>query len=307
MDYYVKKTRDLLLNRNVDGTSGFTTITQNIGKLQNKGFEFVINTQNTVGEFKWNTSFNLATNRNKITDLAGQILGTNDLNRALEGQPIGVFYGREFAGADPKNGDAIYYLDTKNADGTLNRTTTNDYNAAQLVVLGNPNPRWIGGITNNFSYKGIELSVMLQGVQGNKIYNGGGQYMSSSASNGYDNQTVDQLNAWKNPGDKTSVPELRLFAANGTNPSSRYLSDGSYLRVKTVTLGYTLPSTIVERYKLTRVRIYVTAQNLFTITKYKGWDPEVNADFQASNINQGVDFYSVPQSKTITGGINLGF
>jgi TonB-linked SusC/RagA family outer membrane protein len=306
-DYYFKSTRDLLLLKNVSGTSGFSSFFQNIGKLENKGFELVISSTNIDGAFRWTSSFNIATNQNKITDLGGQILGTNDLNRAIEGQPIGVFYGREFAGADPNNGDALYYLNTKNADGSLNKNTTNDFNAAQQTVLGNPNPKWYGGLTNNFSYKGFDLSIVLQGVQGNKIYNGGGQYMSSSASNGYDNQTVDQLNAWKKPGDKTDVPEWRLFFANGTNPSNRYLSDGSYLRVKTVTFGYNVPGHIAQRLKCEKIRLYVTAQNLFTFTAYKGWDPEVNADYQASNINQGVDFYSAPQFKTITGGINLSF
>jgi TonB-linked SusC/RagA family outer membrane protein len=307
IDYYQKKTNDLLLNVNVPGTTGFSTQTRNVGKLENKGIEVVLNTQNTVGVFQWSTSLNLAANRNKITDLNGQQLGTNDLNRAIEGQPIGVFYGREFAGADPANGNALYYLNTQNADGTTNHQTTDDYNAAQRVVLGNPNPKLIGGITNTFGFKGFELSILLQGVSGNKIYNGGGQYMSASASNGFDNQTVDQLRRWQKPGDITDVPEARLFGANGTNPSSRYVSDGSYLRVKTVTLGYSLPGNIISRLKMDRIRIYATAQNLFTFTSYKGWDPEVNADYQATNINQGVDFYSAPQPKTITFGINLGF
>ena len=306
-DYYFKATRDLLLLKNVSGTSGFSTFLQNIGNLENKGYELVISSQNLVGELKWTTSFNISTTQNKITNLGGQILGTNDLNRAIEGQPIGVFYGRQFAGADPANGDAVYALNTKKADGTLNKGTTNDFNAAQQIVLGNPNPKWYGGITNNLSYKGFELTVVLQGVQGNQIYNQGGQYMSSSASNGYDNQTTDQLNAWKNPGDKTNVPELRLFFANGVNPSNRYMSNGSYLRVKTVTFGYNLPKQVASRLKVDRVRVYVTGQNLFTFTPYKGWDPEVNADFQASNINQGVDFYSAPQPKTFTAGINLSF
>ncbi len=308
-DYYIKSTKDLLLFKNLPGTSGYQNFFQNIGALENKGFELVINSQNLVGELKWNTSFNIATNQNKVTNLGGQILGTNDLNRAIEGQPIGVFYGRQFAGADPNTGDALYVLNTKNPDGTINKGTVNDqnYNAAQQVVLGNPNPKWYGGITNNLSYQGIDLTVVFQGVQGNKIYNGGGQYMSASASNGFDNQTTDQLNAWKNIGDKTSVPELRMFQGNGVNPSNRYLSDGSYLRLKTITLGYSLPKPLANRLKVERIRIYVTAQNLFTFTSYKGWDPEVNADYQASNINQGVDFYSAPQPKTITAGLNLSF
>ncbi|HCW07793.1 MAG TPA: SusC/RagA family TonB-linked outer membrane protein [Cytophagales bacterium] len=306
-DYYLKSTHDLLLFKALPGTSGFSTYTQNIGSLENKGFELVINSQNLVGEFKWSTSLNIANTRNKVTNLGGQILGTNDLNRAMEGQPIGVFYGRQFAGADPNNGDAVYVLNTKNPDGSINKTTTNDFNAAQQVVLGNPNPRWYGGITNTFSYKGFDLSILFQGVQGNKIYNSGGQYMSASASNGFDNQTPDQLNAWKNPGDKTSVPELRMFFGNGVNPSNRWLSDGSYLRLKTLTLGYNLPKSVASKFKVDKIRIYFTGQNLLTFTSYKGWDPEVNADYQASNINQGVDFYSAPQPKTFTAGLNLSF
>lgn len=307
VDYYIKKTSDLLLVRNVDGSSGYASIFQNVGNLENKGVEFVINTQNLTGDLKWNTSFNLANNTNKVTFLDGQLLGTNDLNRAKEGLPIGAFYGREFAGADPANGDALYYLNTKNADGSINHGTTNDYNAAQQVYLGNPNPKWIGGITNSFSYKNFDLNIVFQGVQGNKIYNSGGQYMSSSASNGPDNQTVDQLRAWKNPGDKTDVPQLRRGGVNGVNASNRYLSDGSYLRLKTLTIGYNLPAALASKFKLEKLRLYFSAQNLLTFTPYKGWDPEVNADFQSSNINQGVDFYSAPQPKTMTFGINLGF
>ncbi len=303
IDYYQKKTSDLLLSVNLDGTSGFSSFLKNIGNLENKGLEFVINSQNLVGDFKWNTSFNIATNKNKITNLDGQVIQGSYLNYAREGQPLGVFYGRQFAGADPQNGDALYYI--VNADGT--KTTTNQYNAATQVVLGNPNPKWIGGITNTFSYKGLELSVLFQGVQGNMIYNGGGQYMSASGSNGFDNQTKDQLNAWKKPGDITNVPQARLFSANGVNDSDRYLSDGSYLRLKNITFGYTLPSNLVSKIKMDKIRVYVSSQNLLTFTKYKGWDPEVNADSFASNINQGIDFYSAPQPKTIIMGINIGF
>jgi hypothetical protein len=155
-------------------------------------------------------------------------------------------------------------------------------------------------------YRGIDLDVLLQGVKGNQIFNGGGQYMSASGSNGFDNQTLDQLSAWKKAGDITMVPEARLFLANGTDNSSRYISSGSYLRVKAITLGYNLPAPVLTRLHLEKLRLYIRAQNLFTITKYKGWDPEVNADYQASNINQGVDFYSAPQLKTIVFGVNIG-
>ena len=305
VDYYERKTRDLLLNVDIPGTSGFSTQTRNAGKLHNNGVEFTLNTENVATRnFKWSTNLNFAANKNKIIDLKGQQIGT--LNRAKEGEALGVFYAREFAGADPKNGDALYYKNTVGADGKLDRSTTNDYNLAQDVVIGNPNPKFIYGIKNNFSYKGLDLDVLLQGVYGNQIFNSGGQYMSASGSNGFDNQTRDQLNSWKKLGDITQVPEARLFAANGVNNSSRYISDGSYLRVKAVTLGYNLPKSFLSRLRLDKARIYVRGQNLFTFTKYKGWDPEVNADFQASEINQGQDFYSAPQLKTVVFGINIG-
>jgi TonB-dependent starch-binding outer membrane protein SusC len=305
-DYYTRNTRDLLLNVEVPGTSGFATRFQNIGKLENKGFDFTLTTENVVSKsFRWSSTLNFGLNRNKIIDLNGQKLGTAQ-NRAWEGYALGVFVAREFAGADPATGDAIYYKNTLKSDGTRDRTTTNDYNAAEEVVIGNPNPDFIYGFRNNFSYRGIDLEVFLQGVYGNDLYYGGGQYMSASGSNGYDNQTRDQLNSWKKPGDITNVPEARLFFANGTDPSSRYIADGSFLRVKAVTLGYNLPASITRKLHMERVRIYARGQNLFTFTKYNGWDPEVNADFQANNINQGVDFYSAPQIRAIVFGINIG-
>jgi hypothetical protein len=174
------------------------------------------------------------------------------------------------------------------------------------VVLGSPTPKYIAGFTNTFSYNGIDLSFTFQGAFGNKIYNGGGQYMSTSAGNGFDNQTVDQLKYWDKPGDITDIPEPRLFYGNGVNASSRYLSSGSYVRLKTMTLGYTLPKNVVSKVKLQKVRLFMNAYNLFLITKYKGWDPEVNSDYQSGNINLGVDFYSAPQPRTITFGVNIG-
>lgn len=305
-DYYRKNTYDLLFNVNVPGTSGFAAQFQNAGSLYNQGLEFGITSQNLVGKFRWSTSANIAYNKNVVTDVRGQILGTNDLNRVIEGQPIGVFYGREYAGVDPANGDAIYYLNTTNPDGKRDRTTTNDYNAAQNVILGNPTPKINYGFTNNFAFQGFDLAVTFQGVYGNKIYNSGGQYMSANAGNGYDNQTTDQMSYWDKPGDITNVPEPRLFYGNGIAASSRYLSNGSYLRCKIVSLGYTLPKSILSKIKVSRARLFINTYNLFTITKYKGWDPEVNADYQASNINLGVDFYSAPQPRTITFGLNIG-
>ncbi|ASU34078.1 SusC/RagA family TonB-linked outer membrane protein [Mucilaginibacter xinganensis] len=306
-DYYRKNTRDLLLNVNVPQTLGIAFQTQNLGKLYNQGLELTLSSDNFVGKFRWNTSFNVSYNVNKVTYTNGQIIDDGaDLNRVIEGQPIGVFYGREYAGVDPANGDAIYYKNAKKADGTIDRSTTNDPNQATSVPLGNPTPKYTGGLTNSFSFKGVDLSFTIYGSFGNKIYNGGGQYMSSSASNGLDNQTIDQLKYWDKPGDITNVPEPREFYANGTDPSSRYLSSGSYVRLKTVTLGYTFPPDMLKKIKIDKLRVFVNAYNLFLITKYAGWDPEVNADFLASNINLGNDFYSAPQPRTITFGVNVG-
>ena len=305
VDYYERKTKDLLLSVNVPSTTGFLSKLQNIGKLENKGIEFTINTENIVSKnLRWSTSVNFGANKNKITDLGGQQIGT--LNRAQEGQPLGVFFAKEFAGADPANGDALYYKNTIKSDGSKDRTTTKNVNEAEDVRIGNPNPDFIYGFRNTFTYKGFDVDVLLQGVHGNDLFNAGGQYMSASGSNGFDNQTTDQLAAWKKPGDITRVPEARLFFANGTDNSSRYISDGSYLRVKAITLGYNLSSKLLSVLHIDRARFYVRAQNLFTITNYKGWDPEVNSDATATNITLGNDFYSAPQIKTIVFGINIG-
>ncbi|MBC7688241.1 MAG: TonB-dependent receptor, partial [Aquabacterium sp.] len=210
VDYYKRNTKDLLLRVNVPSTLGFLSVLQNVGKLENKGIEFTINTENVVSKnFRWSTSINFGANKNMITNLGGQQIGT--LNRAMEGQPLGVFFAKEFAGADLANGDALYVKNTLKSDGSRDRTTTNDVNLAEDVRIGNPNPDFIYGFKNTFTYKGLDLDVLLQGVHGNDIFNGGGQYMSASGSNGYDNQTRDQLAAWKKPGDITMVPEARLF------------------------------------------------------------------------------------------------
>lgn len=305
IDYYVRNTEDLLYSVPVPGTSGFTTQLVNIGSMQNKGIEFVLNSTNIKSRsLTWTSSFNLAKNANKITKLDGDqtIIPGNDgryLNSLLVGEAIGVFYGPKFAGADPANGDALYYL----ADG---KTTTNDYNDAASFIVGNPNPDWIGGLTNTVNYKGIELSVLFQGVFGNQIQNGGGGFMSASFD-WFDNQTADQLDRWQNPGDITQVPQLRLGYGNGINASSRYVENGGYVRLKNVTLAYNIPSSILSKLKIRSARIYATGINLATFTDYTGWDPEVNTDYRAGNRNQGSDFYAAPQIKSLTFGINLGF
>ena len=309
IDYYSKKTTGLLLNVNVPGTSGFATQFRNVGKLENKGVEFVLNTDNLVGDFKWKTSFNFAANRNKINDLQGQIIegGLNNMSRAVEGQPLGVFFTAEYAGVDPANGDALWYTNTKKADGTLDRATTNSYTKAQRVVVGSPLPKWFGSLTNTFSYKGFDLRVSFNGTFGNKLnWYGVGRY--SSANGRYeDNQTVDQLNSWTESNKNTDIPEARLFYNNGAQPSSRFIVDGQFIRLREMTLSYNLPKSVIQNAKMSNCRIYVTGLNLATFTKYVGWDPEVNADDVVSNIAQGYDFYTAPQPKTVLVGLNVTF
>jgi TonB-dependent starch-binding outer membrane protein SusC len=305
VDYYSKNTTDLLLDVNVPGTSGFTRQLRNVGELENKGWEFVLRTDNKFGDLTWRASINAATNTNKILNLQGQVITGGFLNRAVEGQPLSVFVGPEYAGVDVDNGDALYYKNTTKADGSLDRTTTNDVNQAENVPIGNPNPKWIGGITNDFSFKGVDFSFTFQGVYGNDVYNGAGKFMSANGDF-YDNQTLDQMNRWQKKGDITNVPQARYLGGNGTAESSRYLEDASYTRLKTITLGYTLPKSITDKIKVSRLRVYATANNLLTFTKYSGWDPEVNTDY-LTGIAAGNDFYSAPQPKTITVGLNLGF
>jgi hypothetical protein len=173
--------------------------------------------------------------------------------------------------------------------------------------VGDPNPDLIFGFTNNFSFKNFDLSVFFNGVQGNQnnIY-GMGRY--SSASMLYeDNNTVDQLRRWRNPGDITDIPQVRLYRVNGSQASSRYIVDGSYVRLRNVSFGYTLNAKQLKRIKLEKLRIYVSGQNLLTFTKYPYWDPEVNADSFDSNIAKGNDFYTPPQPRTYLVGLNVTF
>ncbi len=298
VDYFSKKTNGLLLNVTTPATSGITTITKNIGDMENTGFEFVLNTINIQSKsFTWSTSINVSTYKNKVTRLTVPVApGARTLGRLEVGQPFGQFYGRKYAGVDPANGDALYLQ----ADGKA----TSAYSTAQDQILGDPNPDYYGGINNKFSYKGFDLDVQCQFVSGNDIYNIAGFFQSVNGDY-FDNQTVDQMGYWKKAGDITNIPQPRLYAGNGAGKSSRWVQDGSYFRVKSVNFGYNMPRAWLTKLKFDNARIYVAASNLFTFTKYKGYDPEVNATYTGS-LNLGHDFYTPPQARTITIGLNIG-
>ena len=214
-DLYDKSTNDLLLDVPVPATSGYLTQTANVGAVNNRGIEFVLNTTNITGGFEWTTSLNLSYNKNTIKDLGGQTLidegGSRVMNVVKLNEPLGAFYGAEFAGVDPDNGDALWYLNTKDSDGNVidNTSTTNDFAEANFVILGSPTPPLLGAITNTFTYKGVSLSFTFQGVAGNVIHMAGDSYMAANAP-WWDNQTRDQLDSWTTPGQITMIPQARL-------------------------------------------------------------------------------------------------
>ncbi|MBL7728136.1 MAG: TonB-dependent receptor [Dinghuibacter sp.] len=307
VNWYKKNTTDMLLSVPVASTSGTTTVLGNIGSMENTGIEVTLNSTNVnTKDFRWTTSLNFARNRNKLTKLDGQqteIIPADARypNVLIVGESIGVFYAPKFVGADPANGDPLFLKQ----DG---KTTTNQYGEAGKFIIGDPNPDWIGGITNNISYKGVELSFLFQGVFGNQVANGGGGFMSASAD-WFDNQTRDQLARWRKPGDVTMVPEARINRFGdfeSPSISSRYVFDATYVRLKNVSLSYNVPQKWMNKLHLSNAKVYVTGVNLHTFTKYPGWDPEVNTDYRVSNVNQGGDFYAAPQIKSIVFGITVG-
>lgn len=296
-DYYLKKTKDLLLSRPIPTSSGFSSITSNIGELENKGFELGLTTENLKGEFSWTSTFNFSANRNKVTKLYnGQPLDNvgRGGNRVQEGEPIAVFYNWVALGVDPSTGDIVF--DDINGDGEI---TT-----ADRTVIGNPHPDFTGGITNNFSYKGFTLSVFLQYSYGNDIYNAARRYIENLK--GGDNQLAVIVDRWRQPGDVTEIPRATSSDPNLNNRhSSRFVENGSYLRIKNMKLGYHFPQRILDKVRISKLEIYCTGQNLMTFTGYSGMDPEVNYAGQ-STTRIGTDFFTYPQARSITFGINLG-
>ncbi|MBS4014156.1 MAG: TonB-dependent receptor [Bacteroidetes bacterium] len=297
-EYYKNHTKDLLFSRPVSMTSGYYSIVSNIGELENRGIEITLNTVNVKKEnFTWTSNLNYSRNRNKVLSLYNDQPLDNigrGSNSVRVGEPLGVFYGYRSLGVDPSTGDIVF--DDINGDGIIN--------ADDRTKIGDPNPDFIGGFTNNFSYKNFDLSIFLQGSYGNDIFNGTRIYVESMK--GADNQTTAVLDRWREPGDITSVPRATELDPNNNNRiSSRFIEDGSYLRVKNVVLSYNIDKKYLTRAGIRSARVYVTGQNLLTFTNYSGMDPEVNYAGPA-NVVMGTDFFTHPQVRTISFGINLG-
>lgn len=302
VDYYIKTTTDLLFPVPVSLTSGSSTIFDNIGEMENKGFEVNLSSVNIQSDdFSWTTDLNLSANKNTIKKLNSEqsIVGVNAF---LEGQPAGVLYMRKFVGVDSETGDAQY--DDGNGGATTN------WNEAPRQIVGDPNPDLFGGLTNSVVYKNIEFSFMFQFVQGVDLYFQTGEYLSNSGILNL-GQTRDQMDRWYAPGDVTNVPRLDP-TNNFPLSSSRWLSDGSYVRLKNITLSYNFPSSLLESMGgLRNMSVYVSATNLLTFTNYVGYDPDVSYfdpldGIIGQNISRGVDNFNTPQPRIIMTGIKIG-
>lgn len=307
-DYYIKKTEEMLLNKRIPSSTGYTTALLNVGAMENKGFEFAVSSKNMVNELKWNTDFNISFNKSKITSLPGGSIQLGQLNNdgrglvsiAKEGEALGTFYGYISEGVDPATGDIKY----KDLDGN------GSLSDGDKTIIGNANPKFSWGLANDFKYKNWSLNIFFQGVQGNDIFNA--TRIETEGMYNANNQLTTVLNRWTTPGQITDMPKADFAGGQNLKISSRYVEDGSYVRLKSITLGYNIPETILSKLSISKARFYLTAENLFTWTKYSGLDPELSIygrsnDNSLKNIAPGIDYGTYPQTRDIIFGLNLSF
>lgn len=299
-DYYYKLTKDMLMTITLPaGSAAARDLRYNGGEIENKGFEFSVSSKNLVGKLKWNTDFNISFNRNKLkklmlTQVYYSANTTDYVNqpvvRNMPGKPLGTFWGYISDGVNPETGE-LKYRDV-NHDGVISASDRTD--------IGDPNPDFTFGMTNTLSYKGFNLSVLIQGSYGNDIYN-----VSRMETEGmYDgkNQTTKVLERWRVPGQITSVPKAKFQMFNSTY----FIEDGSYLRVKDISLSYDVPRYIISKFGISRLQPYISATNLITFTNYSGNDPEVNQYGNSGSV-QGIDWGTYPMSKSFVIGLKLEF
>ncbi len=309
LDGYFKKTKKLLLNVEIPWTSGQATSLQNYGAVENKGLELGINTTNLEGALTWNTSINFSINRNKVASIGGGSDSYISGNYIVKvGEPLGTFYGTVTNGilqtgeestlgvftgnATPKPGDRLY----KDISGDGKFTT-----ALDRTSMGSAQPDFIFGVTNNFAWKGFDLSFFFQGVVGNQILNGNKQTLE--LFNGQQNASASALDRWTETNPSTTIPRAKVDPAPVF--SDRLIEDGSFVRLKSLTLGYSVPKQLIEKIRLSNLRVYVIGQNLLTWTKYTGFDPEITSG--NNTVSQGTDSGIYPVSRTISGGLSIAF
>ncbi|QEC43639.1 SusC/RagA family TonB-linked outer membrane protein [Pseudobacter ginsenosidimutans] len=335
-DWYRKVTSDLLLNAKLPSSMGFTDAVKNIGKVQNQGLEFTLNSVNVKNKnFTWNSNFNISFNRNKVLALAENQstlftlatwnidLRTVPLYIAEVGQPVARFWGYQWEGnyqfSDfDETAPSVYVLKSKIATYNKDRTLTKpgdikykDINGDGVVntddrtIIGNPNPKFTGGFSNDITWKNFDLNVFIEFSYGNDVMNGN-RIIFEGGGRVNQNMYATYLDRW--------TPENQnneFYRTNGRGPadfgySTRVVEDASYARIKTVSLGYNIPARIISKAMLKAVRVYASAQNLHTFTKYKGFDPEVSA-YGNSALMPGFDYSVYPRSRTIIFGANISF
>ncbi|WP_299822616.1 TonB-dependent receptor [uncultured Pontibacter sp.] len=294
-DYYVRTTSDLLFNRPISRTTGFTTILENIGEMKNSGFELSVGGYPIDGAFKWKTNFNIATNKNEITKLPD---GEDIIDGAFilrEGMDYRTFYVRQWAGVDPQTGDPLWWRDAEKTE------TTNLYNQAARVPYESASPKFFGGFNNTFSFKGITLDALIVYNFGNYVRDSWEYYMMDG-SYALSNKYSKVMDRWQQPGDITNVPRYEYNLTNNSSSlSTRMLYKGDFIRLRNLQLGYDLPSALIEKVKLNRANVYVRGTNLLT----KTFDDDLPIDPEAG-IN-GAQNANVPIGKAVTFGLNVSF
>ena len=291
LDLYHRTTSNLLLNVPISVTNGFEYQLQNVGAMVNKGIEFSVNTENLKTEnFLWQTDFNIAMNHNEITELnqGNDIVDKSQIRRV--GEAYNSFYLAEWAGVDAADGSAMWY----DSNGNL----TKDYAKARKIIAGNADPKFIFGLGNTFTYKRVSLSFSFYGKVGNKIYNNIDQILVSDGALTGINQSTKILDRWQKSGDITDVPKLVYSnSSNSNQPSTRYLENGSYLKLRSITLSYQVPEIIAKKAKVNGISFYIQGQNIWTWTRYSGIDPEQNT--------RGVSWFRYPNSRSVIGGVTI--
>ncbi|WP_276483529.1 TonB-dependent receptor [Paraflavitalea pollutisoli] len=308
-DAYYKKTTDLLYSMPVHATTGMTSIISNIGSLENMGLELTVSGNFRLGPVKWNSSFNIATNKNKVLSLTGDNTALSiGGNRALQvGKDIGVFFLYQAEGLYQYDGEvpqAQYDLGVRAGDVKWTDVDKNGViNDNDRVVVGSSNPKLFGGWNNSFTYKNFQLDILATYVYGQDVYAAYRNITSKMGNVGAQEEFV--VNRWTGPGTTNVYPRSIAGETFNTRNSTRFLEDGSFLRLRAISLGYRVPSLKLGSLKLDGMQVYAKVDNLFLVTKYSGWDPDVNNNLDPRFT--GVDNMNNPQPRTYSLGVNINF